>query len=224
MSCNCAHNALSDVFGERTARLDARRFRRSGPSARAARLIDALRDATTFHEATSLEGGAGVGALSIELVRRGVARATAVDAIPAAVRTARDLAREYGIGARFEAVIADFTELGDGPAYDIVVLDRVVCCYPDWEALLTTASARSRRIIGLSYPRAAWWTRTFVTLANAGLRLIRRRFRMYVHSPAIMHAWLAAHGFEPRVVGHVGSWELCVASRRGIVREDVEPG
>ena len=37
---------------------------------------------------------------------------------------------------------------------DIVVLDRVVCCYPAWSPLLAAAMSRGRVLLGLTYPRA----------------------------------------------------------------------
>lgn len=214
MSCHCAADAgLTDVFGERFARHEARRFRRRGLPERAQRLIDSVRPLVRFHEATVLEGGAGVGGLSIELLRHGVRRAMVVDAIPAAVRTARELAEEYGVAARLSGVVADFVTLEDATVHDIVVLDRVVCCYPDWRALLETATARAARVVALSYPRAAWWTALGAATANAGMWALRRQFRTHVHPPAQMHALLRARGFAPRVAGRIGMWEICVAPR-----------
>ena len=216
MSCHCARAGLGDVFGERTARLDARRFRRHGLARRADRLIEGIRRAVPFHDALSLEGGAGVGGLSIELLRRGVQRAVAIDAVPAAVRMARSLAEQCGVAGRLDARIGDFTELDDDESFDIVVLDRVVCCYPDWRALLEAAATHARAVIGFTYPRDAWWTRAAVGLTNGGLRAMRKRFRLHVHPPEQMHTLLRASGFLPDVTGHEGAWELCVARRTGL--------
>ncbi len=215
MTCHCAHTGLADVFGERTARMEARRFRRRGLPDRANRLIEAIRRAVPLHEAVALEGGAGVGGLSIELLRRGLTRAVAVDAIPAFARMARRLAEDYGVASRLELQVADFAELDDDAEYDIVVLDRVVCCYPDWRALLQVATSHATGVVALTYPRAAWWTRAAAGATNAGMWAARKRFRLHIHDPAEMHAMLRRAGFEPDVVGRVGTWELCVAPRAG---------
>ncbi len=204
---------LDDVFGERFARVEARRFRARGLPKRAQRLIEVARPVVRFHEATVLEGGAGVGGISIELLRRGVPHATAVDASPAAVRMARRLAEEYGVAHRITCVVDDFAHMEDDTVHDLVVLDRVVCCYPDWRALLDAAAARASRAIAFTYPRSAWWTSLGVSAANSALWLMRRRFRMHVHPPSEMHALLRSHGFAPRVAGHVGVWEVCIAPR-----------
>jgi hypothetical protein len=35
---------------------------------------------------------------------------------------------------------------------DLVILHRVVCCYPDYERLLTAAADHARRALVFSYP------------------------------------------------------------------------
>jgi magnesium-protoporphyrin O-methyltransferase len=213
MSCSCTQAGLADMFGERFARVEARRFRRRGIPRRSDRLIEAIRRHVPFHSATSLEGGAGVGGLSIELLRRGVSRAVAVDAIPAAVRMARRLAEEYGMASRFEAVVADFATYDSDATHEIVVLDRVVCCYPDWRGLLAAAARRSSRVVALTYPPVTWWSRVATSTVNSAMWVLRKQFRTYVHPPAEMHAMLVSLGFVPEIAERVGTWEICVARR-----------
>src|SRR5690606_10263617 len=126
---------------------------------------------------------------------------------------ARTLAEEYGVAHRMSGVVADFAHMDDDSVHDLVVLDRVVCCYPDWRALLEAAADRASRAIALTYPREAWWTRFGVSAGNAVLWLGRRHFRLHVHPPAAMHALLRTRGFAPRVAGRVGIWEICLAPR-----------
>lgn len=213
MACDCLNAGLDDVFGERFARREARRFRKHGLPRRAQRVIEVVRPLVRFHEATLLEGGAGVGGISIELLRHGIRQAVVVDAIPAAIRTARQLAEEYGVAHRMSGMVADFAHMEDDTVHDLVVLDRVVCCYPDWRGLLDAAASRASRTIALTYPRAAWWTRLASSAGNGILWMGRRRFRMHVHPPEAMHAFLRSRGFAPRVAGRLGAWEICVAPR-----------
>ena len=37
--------------------------------------------------------------------------------------------------------------------------NRVVCCYPDYDALVGAAAERTERTLVLTFPRDAWWTR-----------------------------------------------------------------
>jgi magnesium-protoporphyrin O-methyltransferase len=203
-----------EIFGERRSRHEARRFRRRGLERRARRLLDALSEARPLAGVTSLEIGAGIGALSLTLLERGAAHATTVDASPAAVMIARELAEERGIAGRLDAEVGDFARRRTEERYDVVVLDRVVCCYPDWRALLTPAAAAARSALALTYPRDVWYMRLARRVINTGMALFRKEYRFYLHPPAALHALLAGAGLETRVVGREGVWELVVARRR----------
>jgi hypothetical protein len=56
----------------------------------------------------------------------------------------------------------------------VVTLDRVVCCYPDPEALLGAAAAKTRQVLAFTYPRDRWYVRTMFAFGNFWLRLTVR--------------------------------------------------
>lgn len=214
MTCECCGTAgLGEVFGEKRSKKDARRFRRKGLEPRAERLLEAVAAAGPLEGASSLEIGAGIGGLSLALLERGVGRAVAVDAAPAAARIAGELAEENGVADRFSMQVADFASLDPDERYDIVVLDRVVCCYPDWRGLLAPAAAATRRILALTYPREAWYNNALVATINGLHALLRKEFRFHVHSPAAMLELLFGAGLRARPIGRDGPWDLVVAER-----------
>jgi hypothetical protein len=101
-----------------------------------------------------------------------------------------------------------------GPA-DVVVLHRVVCCYPDADALLAAAAGRARRVLAFTHPRATWWTRAFTRLENTWQGARGRSFRAYIHDPAGMGATLEAAGLH-RVWTHRGRlWHATAFERAG---------
>lgn len=211
MSCNCG---LNEIFTERVSRHDARKFRRRGLDVRARRLLESLDRIVPLKDKSTLEIGIGTGGLTVEMLKRGAARAVGVDAIGNQLRHAEMLAQEAGVGDRLSLKQGDMTELGQElGTSDVVVLDRVVCCYPDWHALLDAAASHARAAVALSYPREAWYTRLWVRGANAGMRLIRRTFRLHLHSPRAMQELLRERGFAPRLIGYRGVWELMIATR-----------
>jgi hypothetical protein len=63
---------------------------------------------------------------------------------------------------------------------DVVLLHRVVCCYPDLDGLLGAAAGRARRQLVLTYPpyNALW--RLGLAAFNLFLRLRRSDFRAFV--------------------------------------------
>jgi len=67
-------------------------------------------------------------------------------------------------------------------------MHRVVCCYPDYETLLTAASDHARSSLVFSFPRETWWWRLGVRALNLAQRVRRRDFRAYVHPVASLLA------------------------------------
>jgi hypothetical protein len=73
----------------------------------------------------------------IELLKLGAARTANLELSPAYDEEAERLLRESALEARVERRFHDIARDRDGiEAADIVVLHRVVCCYPDYERLL----------------------------------------------------------------------------------------
>ncbi len=211
MSCNCG---LNEIFTDRVSKHDARKFRRRGLDGRARKLLSAIERSVGLANKTTLEIGLGTGGFTVEMLKRGAASAIGVDAMANQLRQAHLLAQEAGVADRLKLKQGDVTGMAEPlETVDVVVLDRVVCCYPDWQALLTIASSHARAAVALSYPRQAWYTRLWVNGANAGMSVLRRTFRLHLHSPAAMHELLHINGFSPQVIGHRGVWELLVATR-----------
>jgi hypothetical protein len=107
--------------------------------------------------------------------------------------------------------VADAAEIG---VHDVVVLHRVVCCYPDVDALVGAAAARAGRILLLTYPQERWYTRAGLRVVNAFLRLSRCGFRTYVHPVERIYAAAAAHGLTPTTRERNGVlWESAALTR-----------
>jgi magnesium-protoporphyrin O-methyltransferase len=108
-----------------------------------------------------------------------------------------------------EFVYGDFTTVADRlPVADVVTLDRVVCCDPDYARLLTAAAAHARRAVAFSYPRARWLARALVVSANAIRRALGRAYQAYVHPPAAMAAVLEQNGLRRRWAGGTWIWAV----------------
>lgn len=215
MTC-CGHcQDAEDVFGERTARRDLRRYRRGGPVRTTRMLLDAIR-ARLGTDWTLLDVGGGVGAIQHELVEAGAARATQVDASRAYLEVAREEATRRGHADRVEQVHGDFVDVAAAvPEADVVTLDRVICCYPAMERLVEASAAKARHVYGLVFPRDRWPIRTVLGLENLGRRLRRSAFRTYVHPPAAVHDLLHRLGFEPATADRTFVWHVVTYVRTG---------
>jgi magnesium-protoporphyrin O-methyltransferase len=108
--------------------------------------------------------------------------------------------------------VADFVEEPVEP-HDIVVMHRVVCCYPDVERLVGVAAAHTRRRLLLTYPRESPWTRAGIWSVNFFMRISGCSFRAFVHPVARMAAAAQREGLalERREEGLI--WENAVYER-----------
>ena len=155
-----------------------------------------------------------MGAVHLELLEAGAASAVDVDGSPAYLAVARDEARRRGVADRVRHEGGDFVELAAAIApADLVALDRVVCCYPDMPALVTAAATRSRRRLGLVYPRDTWWIRTGSVTVNTIFRLFRRRLRFYVHRTADVEGVVIGAGLRRAYHRRRVFWQVSVFER-----------
>jgi SAM-dependent methyltransferase len=199
------------VFNERFARRLARRYRKRGLDAVARRLVDVV-DVRAGE--TVLEIGGGIGDIEIELLRSGAERATNVELSAAYEEQGRTLLEHEGFGGRVEWRYGDIgTDPELAPPADVVVLNRVVCCYPDMPALVGAAAEKTRRALALSFPRDTLLTRIGGRAINTWFRLRRSDFRFFVHRPPQIVATAQDHGLH-LVHQHRGRlWQIAALER-----------
>lgn len=183
-------------FFSRLAGFHRLRFRVFGFEDTQRHLIEGIKQAG-LSGASLLEIGCGPGYLHQGLLQSGAGRAVGVDLSERMLREARHLADRGGLAGRTEYRQGDFVALAPrlGSA-DITILDKVVCCYPDVEALLRCSLDKTRRVYALTYPRDRRLTRMGVALMARWLRLIGSEFRTYVHPPQRIRAEITARGFQ----------------------------
>jgi len=201
------------MFDEKVARRDLRRFRRKGLDRAGRRLADMLRRRDVAGR-TVLEVGGGIGALQVELLRAGAAHATNVELSPGYERAAQELLDEATLAGSVERLFGDIVQQPElATEADAVVLNRVVCCYPDAEALMTAVARRARSAIALSFPPDVWPARLFVALVNLALRLRGNAFRTYVHPETAILAPALARGFRVDERRRAGLWRVVALVR-----------
>jgi 2-polyprenyl-3-methyl-5-hydroxy-6-metoxy-1,4-benzoquinol methylase len=194
MVCCTRYCAAEAQFNRQVAERELRRYRRRGASATTRLMLAELRR-WSLEGRRLLDVGAGIGVLTKELARSGVASATIVEASTAYLEVARrEIESQYGSQAT-QFILGDFAVIASTlPQADVVTLDRVVCCYPDAEALLRQAAGRAAELLALTYPRDRWSVRTLIALENFWRRLTGKEFRAFVHRPEHMGAVLEAAG------------------------------
>lgn len=217
MSCPCCLpniNDLDNTFDAANARKDARRYLKKGPDKRTRKLIAYL--LTHCREPVSvLDIGCGAGGAHQELLRQGVAeRAVGVDASSGYLAAAQANAAQLNLSDRVVYEQQDFAQAADSfaPA-DVVLMDRVICCYPHLAQLLGAAAQHSQHYLSLSFPRDEWWTRLPYRVVDFCQTLFRRKYRFYLHPHAQIVALAEAAGLHPVHTDRIGLWQIIVFAR-----------
>lgn len=200
------------MFDARMARRSLKRYRKTGPGALERRMLDAAGD--DLAGARVLEIGGGLGTLQLELLEAGAAQGEIVELSPAWEPYARELAHEHGLDDRISFRVVDVLE-GSGtvdPA-DVVFMNRVVCCSPDGIRLTAAAAGLARRTLVLSFPRERLLMRAGLSVLNGWLRIMRRSFRVYVHSPSSLIEAAGTAGLRSAGSGRSFLWEFVALDR-----------
>ncbi len=212
MNC-CQCQGIEDLFNEKLADKDLQQYRSRGADKTTRMLVEAL-EQEGIQDRTLLDIGGGVGSIQHTLLAAGVVSATDVDASRAYLRAAREEAERRGLGERVQFRHGNFVDLaGEIPAADVVTLDRVVCCYPDVERLVSLSAARARKLYGLVYPRDIWWVKLGLVVVNFIFRLRKNPFRTFSHPTKAVEALIARQGLVQRFYRRTLVWQVVVYSR-----------
>ena len=212
MPCNCCE-ITDNAFSESEAKAELRNYRRRGPMKQTNLILRAVRS-LNLKNVDLLDIGGGIGAIHHELLEDVARQATHVDASSAYLTQAKAEAARRGHSQQVNFIHADFTDVASNlPEADIVTLDRVVCCYPDFRGLLTAAAEHSRRAVALTYPREVWYLRIALKVANFFQRLRRDPFRVFLHPIHDMDALLQAEGFHLVSIHRLFVWEMALYRR-----------
>jgi magnesium-protoporphyrin O-methyltransferase len=205
----------NNTFGEDEAKSNLKDYRKRGPAKQTKLILEAVRS-LELKDASLLDVGGGIGTIHHELLKDVAREATHVDASSAYLKVATEETKRLGHSEQVKFIHADFTDVADElPQADIVTLDRVVCCYPDFQRLLKAVSGKSRKAIALTYPREIWYIRMAISIANFFQRVRNDPFRVFVHPVNEMETLLNGEGLRKISVRRLFIWEMALYQRVG---------
>jgi tRNA1(Val) A37 N6-methylase TrmN6 len=195
--CGCAFSSHANrQFTPAKVAEELKRYGENGPGVTTRLLIEGIVQSNSLGRSV-LDIGAGLGSLAFALLERGASSAVAVDASSAYVEAAQQEATRRGRTDAIRFVLGDFVEVApDLPPASTVTLDRVVCCYPAFEQLLSAALAHAEQGLALSYPRDTWHVRAAMAVENGQRRLVGNPFRTFVHPVASIENLITRAGFS----------------------------
>jgi SAM-dependent methyltransferase len=165
-----------------------------------------------------LDIGCGTGFFALETLKHGASFCVGVDLSSVAIQEANQLAKESGLQdrARFEVANAASTQ---HPLSDIVVMDKVLCCYPDSDSLLKTASESSNQLLGFVVPRDEGLMKPAMRIGTALINLVEKLrktgFRLYLHPLRSIDNLLVQNGFQRVERAPSRFWLVFLYRRKG---------
>lgn len=175
------------------------RYRKTGLSRSSRLLLDFIVQ-EGVHGKVVADLGCGSGGFSIDLLKEGAETAFGVDLSRNMIDSATKLAIANGFANRANFQVGN-AATADIPASDIVIMDKVLCCYPDWEPLLKNAVGASRKMVGFIVPRDEGMAKIPFRL---GVRVVnyfsRRRgnISFYLHPLNLVDKTIRESGFTLR--------------------------
>jgi len=167
---------------------------------------------------TVLDIGCGTGFFALETLRQGASSCMGVDLSSAAIHEANEFAKESGLQDRARFEVADAASIQH--AADIVVMDKVLCCYPDADSLLKTASSSSSDLLGFVVPRDEGLMRPVMRIGTGLINLVemlrRTGFRLYLHPLRSLDKLLVDNGFQRSSKAKSRFWLVFLYTRPGL--------
>ena len=212
MEC-CQCQAIEERFDREKAAKKVRDYRRGGLKTESQILVDALvRQGIKGY--SLLDVGGGIGALAIELIKRGAGQATINEASTAYLEAAVAEAERQGLADQITLVHGNIVAMADElAAADIVTLDKVVCCYEDMPGLVEASLARARKLYGLVYPLDNWLMKVGFGFDNLISRLQGSDFRVFVYPTKEVDGLIQRNGFQMRSRQTRSGWQIVVYGR-----------
>ncbi len=212
MSC-CHSQILDSTFDQSVAVAELKEYREKGMNKTTRLLVDALKQQGVQGQ-TLLDIGGGIGVIQHELIQSGVHHSINAEASTAYIATTKEEATRQGHQNHISHHHGDFVDLAHNlPPTDIVTLDKVICCYPDWHSLVSQSASLARNLYGIVIPRTYLISKLYFGFDNLSLWTRRSPFRTFIHPVDAIDTMLQNIGFQQRIHHKTLVWHVILYTR-----------
>ncbi len=207
----CIHCCGAEsIFDKKEAQKNLKAYRKKGPNKTTQILIDTM-SKQGIEGLTLLDIGGGIGVIQHELIKKGIANSTDVDASTSYIEVAKSLMRENKTEDKMNFIYGDFIDASSSiQQHDIVTLERVVCCYPDAKALINESTSKAKQYYAFIYPMDTFLSKTSNKLLRLYFFLKRNPFRTFIHSEKMMNDLVVENGFKRVTHEKAFPWRISV--------------
>lgn len=191
-----AHCCGADMlFDEKTAKKEYAKYLKKGPDRVTAKLIEQL---STVEKGRSLiDVGGGIGAIQWWFLNQGGESVYGIDASSGYLSLAGQHALKKNWTSNVLYFMGDFTDKKDDlPMADHTTLDKVICCYPNFENIVKAACDKSHKSVSVSYPMDGIIAQAFRSVGVVFMKLKKNPFKPYIHPVRNVRQSFSNHGFK----------------------------
>jgi SAM-dependent methyltransferase len=190
------------------------RYKRKGLSPSSKKLLHLILQ-KGLQGKTATDLGCGTGGFSIELLKNGAENIVGFDLSSQMIESANHLALSNNFDKRTKFQVGNAATV-EIPHSDIIIMDKVLCCYSDWKPLLNNAITSDPSSIGFIVPRdegvAKLPFRLGVRIANY-FQKRKGRILFYLHPLNLVDRTLYDAGFSQRKKQRSRLWLVFLYSR-----------
>ena len=210
----CCKIQYDREFDEQYAKKDLIRYRAHGLKKNSQPLFKLI-EAVDLAGMSLLDIGGGIGSLSFELLKNGISKSTIIDISEAHIHICRQESCRLGLQDRIQCMQGDFLdEVGSLPSADLVVLDKVICCYAAYELLVKDSICKSKRWYAFSIPRDIWWVHLGQWLEKLWLQIKGRHFPTFIHPVFEIERIITTSGFHKIAQSNYKEWTMMLYERK----------
>ena len=211
---NCCNPIYQDTFDDKYAQDQLKNYLRKGVKKSSKPMVQAIK-ALPVDGKSLLDIGGGIGVMGYELFPRGLAQATLVDMSSAFIRVFKEESVKRSLTDKTAVFEGDFLQYHDQiMKVDLVTLDKVICCYDNYQELVQHSVSKARSWYVYSIPRNVWWVNLVHGLEEWYKRLRKNKFRTYIHSEEAIQKIVEAAGFTKIDQRFQREWVINVFEKR----------
>ena len=202
------------IFDYKNAQKELKKYLKKGPGKSTKRLINSLSNYDKSNKSL-LDVGSGVGSIMWDFLENGGSNTTDVDASTAYLETAKKYAQQQNWEDRVTFQQGDLTDtINNGQVFDFVTMDKVICCYPDYQLLLQKAMKQCKDVLAITFPIGGPLAHFFNSFTHLYLIIQKNPFRTYIHPFKEIEKLIVENGFEIKSKQISFPWRIWVFERQ----------
>jgi magnesium-protoporphyrin O-methyltransferase len=183
-------------FDKKKSNKEYREYLKKGPSKITGKIIKQLSN-QMIEGKSLLDVGGGIGALQWWFLAMGGAQTSSIDASSSYLQQSQNHAMENDWDNKTHFIYGDYTEVhSQVHSPDFITLDKVVCCYPNFNEIIEISCGKANSHVALSYPTDDVISKIIFGLIIVFAKLKRNSFRPYIHPVKSIRILFEQCGYE----------------------------